>query len=99
MKKNNKKQYIHKIPLINKIILAAIILFIIYKIIAQTNLPQILSDAFNNLFNNSSDISQEEQKLMDAEYDDRGNIIEDEIRDGEFEKRLRELLSYQSDSE
>ena len=95
MKKNNKKQYIHKIPLINKIILAAIILFIIYKIIAQTNLFQTLSDAFNN----SSDISAEEQKLMDAEYDDRGNIIEDEIRDAEFEKKLRELLSYQSDSE
>lgn len=32
MKKNNKKQYIHKIPLVNKIILSVLILFLIYII-------------------------------------------------------------------
>ena len=55
MKKNNKKQYIHKIPLINKIILSVLILFLIYIIYTEIR--------NNNLEEEKKVISEFEEKL------------------------------------
>ena len=55
MKKNNKKQYIHKIPLINKIILSVLILFLIYIIYTKIR--------NNNLEEEKKVISEFEEKL------------------------------------
>ena len=55
MKKNSKKQYIHKIPLINKIILSVVILFLIYIIYTKIR--------NNNLEEEKKIISEFEKKL------------------------------------
>tara|TARA_B100000401_G_C52794626_1_gene715227 strand:+ start:1747 stop:2013 length:267 start_codon:yes stop_codon:yes gene_type:complete len=88
MRKTNKKEYIHKISFINKIILAVIFIFVV----SQTNLLKKLYDAFISLFNSdsSSDITEEELDLINKDY---------ETRDGDFEEKLRRMMENVDDSD
>ena len=93
MKKTNKKQNIHKISFINKIILAAIFIFIIYSIYNMINNNNNTSPN-NTLSNDLQDLSSNEQKLLDpSNFDSLGNLLDEDIRNKEWEKRtLQELL-------
>tara|TARA_B000000565_G_C23657173_1_gene328980 strand:+ start:459 stop:725 length:267 start_codon:yes stop_codon:yes gene_type:complete len=88
MRKTNKKEYIHKISFINKIILTVIFIFIL----SRTNLLKKIYDGFTSLFNSdsSSDITEQELDLINNDY---------ETRDGDFEEKLRRMMQNAYDSD
>ena len=93
MKKTNKKQNIHKISFINKIILAAIFIFIIYSIYNMINNNNNTSPN-NTLSNDLQGLSSDELKLLNPNnFDSLGNLLDQGIRDKEWEKAtLQKLL-------